>query len=100
MKGKNLQQELCDGMPHGAEVKMSQKYGYVNAELFFDWLRNHFTPRKPAGKVLLLLDGHTSHTSCIEMLEFAEQNDIVLMSIPPHSLAAAARSCFFQVFEE
>lgn len=85
MKGKNLKQEFCDGMPPGAEVKMSQKSGYVNAELFFDWLRNHFTPRKPAGKVLLLLDGHTSHTSCIEMLEFAEQNDIVLMSIPPHT---------------
>ncbi|XP_039278770.1 uncharacterized protein LOC120350253 [Nilaparvata lugens] len=85
MKGKNLKQEFCDGLPPGAEVKMSPKSGYVNSEIFFDWLKNHFTPRKPAGKVLLLLDGHTSHTSCIEMLEFAEENNILLMSIPPHT---------------
>lgn len=85
MKGKNVKQEFSDGMPPGSEVKMSQKSGYVNTDLFFDWLKNHFTPRKPTGKVLLLLDGHTSHTSCIEMLEFAEKNDIILMSIPPHT---------------
>lgn len=85
MKGKNLKQEFCDGMPPGAEVKMSQKSGYVNTDLFFDWLKNHFNPRKPAGKVLLLLDGHTSHTSSIEVLEFAEKEDIILMSIPPHT---------------
>ncbi|XP_071051794.1 uncharacterized protein [Onthophagus taurus] len=85
MKGKNLKQEFCDGMQPGAEVKMSQKSGYVNADLFCYWLKNHFTSRKPTGKVLLLLDGHTSHTSCIEMLEFADNNDIILMSIPPHT---------------
>lgn len=85
MKGKNLKQEFCDGLPPGAEVKMSPKSGYVNTDLFFDWMKTHFTPRKPAGKVLLLLDGHTSHTSCVEMLEFAENNEIILMSIPPHT---------------
>nr|XP_022906536.1 uncharacterized protein LOC111418265 [Onthophagus taurus] len=33
----------------------------------------------------IMKDGHTSHTSCIEMLEFADNNDIILMSIPPHT---------------
>lgn len=84
-KGKNLKHEFLDGMPPGANIRMSPKSAYVTSELFFDWLKNHFTPRKPMGKVLLLLDGHTSHTSCVEMLEFAENNEIILMSLPPHT---------------
>lgn len=84
-KGKNKKAEFSDGMPPGTEIRMSQKSAYVNSELFFDWLKNHFTPRKPFGKVLLLLDGHTSHTSSVEMLEFAEENDIILFSLPPHT---------------
>jgi len=42
-------------------------------------------PRKPAGKVLLILDGHSSHCSSIEMLEYAERNDIILLSLPSHT---------------
>nr|XP_023020198.1 uncharacterized protein LOC111508813 [Leptinotarsa decemlineata] len=97
MIGKNSKPEFSDGLPPGAEVKMSPRSGYVNAELFFDWMKTHFTPRKPIGQLLLLLDGHTSHTSSTEMLEFAGNTEIILMCIPPHtSLACAIRSCFFK----
>lgn len=47
-----------------------------------------FFPRKPAGKVLLILDGHAAHESSIEMLEFAIANDIILMCLPSHSTQA------------
>lgn len=39
MKGKNLKQGFCDGLPPDAEVKMSPKSGYVNAVVFFDWIK-------------------------------------------------------------
>lgn len=54
MKGKNLKKDFGDGMPPGAEVRMSQKSDYVNSDMFFDWLKTHFTPRKPACTVRYL----------------------------------------------
>lgn len=77
MKGKNLKVEFMDGMPPGSVVKMSQKSAYVTSEIFLHWLKTHFQPRKPAGKVLLLLDGHTSHTSSLEVLVYTEQEGII-----------------------
>ena len=51
---------------------------------FFNWFSTHFLPRKPSGKVLILLDGHTSHLSDPEILDFALQNDIELLCLPSH----------------
>ncbi|CAG4982320.1 unnamed protein product [Parnassius apollo] len=57
-----------------------------NAEdLFIEWLKTHFVPRKPAGRVLLLLDGHSTHCNSVEMLEYAKDNDITLLSMPSHT---------------
>lgn len=84
-KGKNKKDELLDGMPPGSAIRMSPKSAYVNSDIFFEWLKTHFLPRKMLGKVLLILDGHTSHTTNLEMLEFAEQNDILLFCLPAHT---------------
>ncbi|KAL0829682.1 hypothetical protein ABMA28_003187 [Loxostege sticticalis] len=85
MKGKNKKQEWQDGLPPGSVLFMSQKSAYINATIFFEWLKTHFLPRKPAGKVLLCLDGHTSHCNSVEMLEFAAANDICLFTLPSHT---------------
>lgn len=84
-KGKNIKREFSNGMPPGSVVRMSEKSAYVNAEIFFDWLKNHFLPRKPAGKVVLILDGHTSHCNLCEMLEFAEEHEIIMICLPAHT---------------
>ncbi|KAJ8958280.1 hypothetical protein NQ318_017424 [Aromia moschata] len=60
---------------------------YVNSDLFLMWLKNHFAPRKGAGKCILILDGHVSHCS-IEMLEFAELNNIIILCLPSHTSQA------------
>lgn len=85
MKGKNKKAEFDDGMPPGSKIFMSQKSAYITSAIFLDWLKIHFVPRKPLGKVLLLLDGHSTHCNSVEMLEYAEQNDIVLLSMPSHT---------------
>lgn len=84
-KGKNKKDDYLDGMPAGSAIAMSQKSAYVNANIFKDWLENHFIPRKPAGTVLLILDGHTSHTNSVEVLEFCEANNVVLLCLPSHT---------------
>lgn len=84
MKGKNKKPEYQDGMPPGAVVYMSEKSAYINANIFMEWLRDIFIPRKPQGKVLLIVDGHTSHCN-VDTLEYAEANDVIIMSLPSHT---------------
>lgn len=83
-KGKNRKEEFLDGMPPGSQISIAEKSAYVNASIFKDWLQSHFLPRKPAGTVLLIVDGHTSHTNSVEVLEFCEEN-IVLLCLPSHT---------------
>lgn len=85
MKGKNKKQEWEDNLPPGSLLFMSQKSAYINATIFLQWMREHFVPRKPPGKVLLILDGHASHVNSVEMLEFAESNDIIILCLPSHT---------------
>ncbi|CAG4974913.1 unnamed protein product [Colias eurytheme] len=72
-------------MPPGSKLFMSQKSAYITSEIFLEWMKTHFIPRKPAGKVVLLLDGHSTHCKSVEMLEYANENDIILLSMPSHT---------------
>jgi len=84
-KGKNKKPEFEDGMPPGSVVYMNQKSAYINTHIFLEWLKFHFVPRKTAGKVVLILDGHGSHCSSVETLTFADENEIILLCLPPHT---------------
>lgn len=83
-KGINKKSEFEDGMPPGSKVVMSPKTAYINSGIFFDWLKTHFLPRKPPGKVLLIIDGHASHLNNPETLTFALSNDIEFLCLPNH----------------
>ncbi|KAB0790336.1 hypothetical protein PPYR_15330 [Photinus pyralis] len=85
MKGKNKKKEWEDALPPGSVLYMSEKSAYINATLFLQWIRDHFMPRKPLGYVLLILDGHASHVNSVEMLEFAESHQIILLCLPSHT---------------
>jgi hypothetical protein len=76
---------------------MNEKSGYVNSTIFMQWLKEHFIPRKPPGKVVLLLDGHTSHWTDPDMLELDQENGI-LVRLPPHSThyLQPLDRCFFR----
>lgn len=84
-KGKNLKTEWTDSLPPGSTIMMSQKSAYVTATIFLDWFTNHFLPRKNEGKTLLILDGHASHCSSVELLETADANNVILLCLPPHT---------------
>jgi len=84
-KGKNKKQEFEDGLPPGGKVIMSEKSAYVTSEIFFTWFRDFFVPRKGAGKVLLIMDGHSSHCSNVDLLDFAVANDVILFCLPSHT---------------
>lgn len=88
MKGVNKKPEFCDGLPAGSEVYMNPKSSYISSELFLRWFVEHFLPRKPTGKTVLILDGHSSHVNALEFLETAEKEDVVIVCLPSHTTQA------------
>ncbi|CAB3236377.1 unnamed protein product [Arctia plantaginis] len=88
IKGVNKKPEFQDGLPMGSKVYMNKKSAYINASLFDKWLTEHFIPLKAHGKVLLILDGHSSHSSAPNMLQAAADNDIILLCLPSHTTSA------------
>ena len=83
MKGKRKKDEFTDGLPPGSELGMSDS-SYINKDLFLQWLqmfRKHAVP----GKVLLIIDGHTSHVKSVAVLEYCIANDVILVCLPGHT---------------
>ena len=84
-KGKRLSDGLKKDMPNGTLVSMSET-GYMNKDLFQTWLQ-HFKKhlQDPNSPALLILDGHGSHGKAIDGLKYAEENNISIICLPPHT---------------
>ena len=69
---------------NGSRFAVSEN-GWVDQELLYFWLKEHFlssaVSRRP---LLLLLDGHSSHFEP-STIEFAKKYDIIFC-IPPHTM--------------
>lgn len=62
------------------------KNGWINTELFFEWLSHFEKYAKPTATnpILLVLDNHASHIS-IFAYDFCEEKNIHMVSFPPHT---------------
>ena len=59
--------------------------GWIDQELFFYWLSEHFLVNAVAARpLLLLLDGHSSHFEPTT-ISLAESSEIILFCLPPHT---------------
>jgi hypothetical protein len=82
---KRLNIELYRDAPEGTQPLISDS-GFINTELFVEWLK-HFTKFvKPSREdpVLLILDNHILHCTLDAVILFTE-NFITLLSVPPHA---------------
>lgn len=71
--------------PAGSIYRCSEN-GWINTNLFLEWLL-HFTEfAKPAAEdpILLILDNHASHISH-DIYKHCKTNNIHMLSLPPHS---------------
>lgn len=77
---------LMKGAPPGA-IHECHPSGWIQTNLFTKWFEHFIQHVKPSREspILLLLDGHTSHTRNLELIDLARQNHVHLLSIPPHS---------------
>ncbi|KAK7112485.1 hypothetical protein V1264_011935 [Littorina saxatilis] len=61
----------------------------MDKDMFLTWIRHFATHVKPSPDrpVLLIMDGHASHTRSLSAIDFASENGIVMLSLPPHATA-------------
>ncbi|XP_062582670.1 uncharacterized protein LOC134244417 [Saccostrea cucullata] len=84
--GKRMMPELMEGATPGAVGRVSET-GWSNSQLFREFLEDHFlkhVPIKDGQKVLLLMDGHKSHTS-VGLVQWARDRNIILFILPAHT---------------
>ncbi|KAK7095676.1 hypothetical protein V1264_005052 [Littorina saxatilis] len=87
-KRKRHCRELADGAPTGSLVTNNES-GWMDKDMFLTWIRHFATHVKPSPDrpVLLIMDGHASHTRSLSVIDFARENGIVMLSLPPHATA-------------
>jgi len=87
-KGKRENPELMKGSSPGSRFCMSDS-GWSNSNVLKIYLEQHFIPNVRRGEndkqpILLLFDGHSSHTST-DLIEWAISKNIILFVLPAHT---------------
>ena len=85
-KRQRMHPALAIGAPPGSLVECSES-GYINSALFVKWLKHFIEHVKPTGdkKVLILLDGHSTHSKNLEAIKLARENGVLLLQLPGHT---------------
>lgn len=76
---------LKQGAPTGTKFACNPS-GYMTVEMF-DTFFDHFIEHAHASEsdpVLLLVDGHSSHTKNLAVTTKARKNNVTILSLPPH----------------
>lgn len=77
--------ELQDGAPPGTAFACHPS-GWMQTEIFSEWFDHFLKFAKPseADPVLLILDGHATHTKNLDFIEKARMNHTKVICLPPH----------------
>lgn len=83
---KRVQKEFQEGLPPGSWAE-AHETGWINSELFCKWLEKFVTFSKATkdNVVLLILDGHSTHTKNMALIDYARDNGVILLCLPPHA---------------
>lgn len=94
--------EFLNGTPPETLGMLSDS-GYINSDLFIEWLDHFKQHTKPSldSPVLLILNNHSSHVN-LKTVSFCMDNFIHLLSIPPHTShrTQTLDRCFFKSLKD
>ena len=62
--------------------------GWIDQELFTEWLQKLFIPNIPSTRPVLLLDSHSSHFNP-KAIRIAAEANIIIFRLPPHTTHVA-----------
>ena len=80
-----MKPELMDECPPGS-ISECHNSGWMQTNIFTIWFQ-HFVKVSGAtidNKVILILDGHATHTHNLDVINMARENGVYLLSLPPH----------------
>lgn len=82
---QRMKAELLDHAPPGTMAECNAR-GWMTIETFNKWFLKFisFTGASINNRVLLLLDGHVSHTKNIDVIDKARENGVIILCFPPH----------------
>lgn len=80
-----MKAELLDGAPAGT-VAVCHPSGWMQQHIFTEWMRHFISCVRSCKQnpVLLILDGHATHTKNLEAIELARDNGVIMLCLPPH----------------
>jgi hypothetical protein len=83
---KNAKDELMYGTPAGS-IAAYHPSGWIQTEIFTMWFDHFVKHTKPSedDPILLVLDGHNSHTRNVDLINKARENHVSIVCLPPHS---------------
>ena len=83
---KNMKQEPMDGAP-AVSNSACHPSGWIQTDIFTKWFDHFVHLVKPSADdpVLLIVDGHYSHTKNIDVVDKAREHSFSIVSLPPHS---------------
>lgn len=78
--------DLLDDTPPGSTASYHPS-GWMQKEIFLNWFEKFIAFSNPSKEnpVLLLLDGHATHTKNLELIQRAKDKGVVLLCFPPHT---------------
>ena len=81
-----VNKNLEDGAPPGTAFEYHPT-GWMQTDLFTRWFEHFLRHSKPSEEepVLLILDGHLTHTRNLDVIEMARANHVAIVVIPPHT---------------
>ncbi|XP_046397042.1 uncharacterized protein LOC124163957 [Ischnura elegans] len=82
---QRMKVELQDGSPPGT-VFACHPSGWMQTDIFTQWFEHflHFAKPSEDDPVLLVLDGHATHTRNLDFIEKARKTHTTVVCIPPH----------------
>jgi hypothetical protein len=80
-------EDFKDEAHPGTVFVFNPESSYINKDIFVQWMRHFIEFVQPTAnrKILVLLDGHSTHTKNIEALLLARDNGIIMLSMPGHT---------------
>lgn len=86
-KGERVPKHLLFNLPK-VIVADKSKSGWMNGEIFFNYIRNVFFPWAKSHEIpfplVVFIDGHASHLT-LPLCEFCSKNDIILVALLPNA---------------
>ncbi|XP_047127267.1 tigger transposable element-derived protein 6-like [Hydra vulgaris] len=81
----HMKSELMDAAPPSS-IAVCHPSGWMQSDIFVTWFMHFVKYANPIkhDPVLLILDGHKTHTSNLKVINLARQNNVILLCLPPH----------------